>query len=268
MNGTSITAREYSRFQAFIHENAGIRLPDNKQALVMGRLARRLRHHCLHSYDEYFQLLGSKAVPGEVQIAIDLLTTNETSFFREPAHFDYLRKLASAAKGRQLPFRVWSAASSSGEEAYSIAMVLADCLGDGGWEVIGSDISTRVLETARKGRYAMARAGRIPPPYLKHFCLRGLGEQEGTMLVSPEIRSRVHFAQVNLNRPLPSVGSFDVIFLRNVMIYFDGSTKRQVVARVTSRLRTGGHLFIGHSENLNGVYDEVDAIQPAIYCRR
>jgi chemotaxis protein methyltransferase CheR len=212
-------------------------------------------------------LLVSGREPEEVQTAVDLLTTNETYFFREPKHFDLLKSLASAAHAsrRSPPFRVWSAASSSGEESYSMAMVLADCLGSAPWEVVGSDISTRVLRRARNAHYTMERARHIPPAYLKRFCMRGMSEQEGTLLIDRPLRSRVSFAQVNLNSELPDLGLFDVIFLRNVMIYFNGDTKREVVARVLSLLKPGGHFCIGHSESLNDISDAVVQLAPSIY---
>jgi len=261
----TITDLEFSRFQRFIYEAAGITLSAGKKALVSGRLSKRLQAHQLSSFSDYFALLSSGRSAGEVQTAVDLLTTNETYFFREPKHFELLRSLATAAAGRTQPFRVWSAASSTGEECYSIAMVLADCLGSAAWDVHGSDISSRVLQRARAGHYPMERARHIPPAYLKRFCLKGHGEQEGTLLVERQLRARVSFAQVNLNTDLPKLGSFDVIFLRNVMIYFNGDTKRQVVARVLSLLKPGGHFCIGHSESLNDISTAVQQVAPSIY---
>jgi len=261
----TITDAEFGRFQRFIFDAAGITLSPAKKALVSGRLSKRLAANRLESFGAYFELLSSGRAASEVQTAVDLLTTNETYFFREPKHFDMLRTLATAAAGRAQPFRVWSAASSSGEECYSIAMVLADCLGDSAWNVVGSDISTRVLKRARSGHYPLERTRHIPPAYLKRFCLRGHGEQEGTLLVERALRQRVSFAQVNLNAELPQLGSFDVVFLRNVMIYFNGDTKRQVVARVLGALKPGGHFFIGHSESLNDISTAVEQLAPSIY---
>ena len=197
---------------------------------------------------------------------MDLLTTNETYFFREPKHFDFLRQQALAAHGRTAMFRVWSAASSSGEEAYSIAMVLADCLGsDTPWEVMGSDISTRVLRGAQRAHYSAERARNIPASYLKRFCLRGTQEYQGTLLIDHALRSRVHFRQLNLNAALPQLGTFDIVFLRNVMIYFSDATKREVVERVIATLKPGGHFLIGHSESLSDITQAVQALAPSIY---
>jgi chemotaxis protein methyltransferase CheR len=260
-----ITDREFSRFQRFIYNAAGITLGSAKKALVCGRLSKRLRVHQLTSYTAYLDLLDSGRAAAEVQTAVDLLTTNETYFFREPKHFELLRKLALGAVSRPQPFRVWSAASSTGEECYSMAMVLADCLGQTPWDVLGTDISSRVLERARIGHFALERTQHIPPAYLKRFCLKGTGEQQGTLLVERGLRSRVSFSQVNLNTDLPRLGSFDVIFLRNVMIYFNGDTKREVVARVLGLLKPGGHFCIGHSENLNEISVAVEQVAPSIY---
>jgi len=261
----TITDVEFGHFQRFIFDAAGITLSSAKKALVTGRLAKRLQACNLRSYSEYFKLLSSGSAPAEVQNAVDLLTTNETYFFREPKHFELLRQIAQRSAGGSQPFRVWSAASSSGEEAYSIAMVLADTLGDGPWDVMGSDISTRVLERARTGHYPMERTRHIPAAYLKRFCLRGMDEQQGTLLVSRALRSRVGFTQINLNTNLPRLASFDMVFLRNVMIYFNGETKRQVVARIVSTLKPGGHLCIGHSESLNDINPGLLQVAPSIY---
>jgi chemotaxis protein methyltransferase CheR len=261
----TITDAEFGRFQRFIFDAAGITLSAGKKALVCGRLAKRLQARQLSSYTEYFALLSSGKDAHEVQTAVDLLTTNETYFFREPKHFELLRELALGAASRSQPFRVWSAASSTGEECYSIAMVLADCLGQAAWEVVGTDISSRVLERARAGHYPMERTKHIPPTYLKRFCLKGHGEQAGTLLIDRELRARVSFAQVNLNTELPRLGTFDLIFLRNVMIYFNGDTKRAVVERVLAPLKPGGHFFIGHSETLNEISTAVQQVAPSIY---
>lgn len=265
-----ISGPEFAQFQRFIHDAAGITIADSKKMLVSGRLDKRLRHHRLDSFGAYFRLITSGTEPDELQMAVDLLTTNETYFFREPKHFDLLREVAVAASRAPAsrgaaPFRVWSAASSSGEEAYSIAMVLADCAGSMPWEVSASDISQRVLARARRGHYPDERAQQIPVPYLKQFCLKGTGPQQGTMLVSRALRSRVQFMHVNLNTALPALGLFDVIFLRNVMIYFSPETKQQIVARVLSLLKPGGYFVIGHSENLNGITSAVSAVMPSVY---
>ena len=261
----AISEREFQAIRAWIREAAGISLSEQKKALVVGRLASRLRHYGLDGYGRYFELLQSGGQPDELQIAVDLLTTNETHFFREPKHFDFLRDRILPGHPAGRAFRVWSAASSSGEEPYSIAMTLAESLGEAPWEVVASDLSSRVLARAQIGHYPMTRAKTIPRHLLSKYCLKGIGAQEGTFLVDPRLRSRLQFVQVNLVAPLPQVREFDVIFLRNVLIYFDASTKREVVSRMLPHLARGGHIIVGHSESLNGLSDALKTIQPSIY---
>jgi chemotaxis protein methyltransferase CheR len=271
MQNCAISQGEFARFQRFIFDIAGISMSDSKKALVSGRLAKRLQHFGLPSYDAYFRLLTDGAHKDEVQLAVDLLTTNETYFFREARHFELLREAAETARPSlraNAPFRVWSAACSSGEEPYSIAMVLADVLGSAPWEVVASDISTRVLERARTGHYPMERATHVPQDYLRRYCLKGIRDQHGTLLVERGLRERVQFRQVNLNTALPGdLGTYDIVFLRNVMIYFNGDTKRQVVKRILGRIKPDGHLFIGHSESLQEMSDMLRPVIPSVYCK-
>jgi chemotaxis protein methyltransferase CheR len=265
MSTIVITDQEFAHFQRFIYAAAGITFSAAKKALVGGRLAKRLQQYGLASYGQYFQLLMSGKAAQEVQTAVDLLTTSETSFFREPKHFELLREVAVSARSQTQGLRVWCAASSTGEEPYSVAMVLADCLKNRPWEVVGSDISQRVLERARGGHYIAARTRNIPRSYLRRFCLKGVGTQSGTVLVNRVLRGRVQFIQVNLNAPLPQLGAFDIIFLRNVLIYFNNDTKRQVVARTLSLLKPGGYFLIGHSEMLGDLTTPVKRVAPSIY---
>lgn len=261
----TLSNAEFAQFQRFIYDSAGITLSDAKRALVCGRLAKRLHACQVKSYGEYLDLLKSGQSPVELQMAVDLLTTNETYFFREPKHFQFLKEILRNRRPPGTAFRVWSAAGSTGEEAYSIAMMLDDCLGGGPWDVLASDISARVLARARTGHYSLDRLSNFPRGYLQRYCLKGTGAQEGTLLVDRKLRSRVRFLQVNLNAPLPRLGTFDVVFLRNVLIYFNLETKRGVVARVLETLKPGGWLFIGHSESLIDVNDRVEMLAPAIY---
>ncbi len=265
MHQLSLSDKEFHQFQKMIYDIAGISMSAAKKPLVGGRLAKRVKHYELASYDDYFKLLMKSGEGGELQVAIDLLTTNETYFFREPKHFEFLRDKVLPHRRPGKSFRLWSAASSSGEEPYSIAMVLVDVLGESPWEIVGSDISSRILERARGGLYAMERAEDIPRQYLSRYCLKGTGSQDGKFLVARELRNRVQFHQVNLNEDLPEMGEFDVIFLRNVMIYFDVETKRQVVNRLARHLVPGGYLMIGHSESLNGVTEALKVVAPSIY---
>jgi chemotaxis protein methyltransferase CheR len=260
-----LSPAEFQWIARYLHSQTGILLNEGKQALVMGRLEKRLRHHGLKSYSDYFKLLGTPGHDIETTLATDLLTTNETYFFREHKHFDFLRQQVIPNHPRGRPLRIWSAASSSGEEAYTIALTLAEYCGDKPWEVMGTDISTRVLETARRGLYPMSAAEKIAPALLKKYCLKGKDEYEGYFLVGKALRSRVQFQYANLMESLPNLGQFDVIFLRNVMIYFDMPTKQKLVAKALELLKPGGYFMISHSETLNGINADLKAVQPSVY---
>jgi len=257
--------QEFTQFRDLIYRLAGISMSPAKKPLVTSRLSKRLKHHGLNSYSEYYRLITAPHGKAEQQVAVDLLTTNETHFFREPKHFDFLRHRALAERRRGRSFRIWSAACSSGEEPYSIAMLLDEVLGSEPWELHASDLSTRVLEKARQGHYPAERISEIPKHYLNRYCLKGIGSQEGTLLIEKKLRERVKFTQHNLMDAAPKLGELDIIFLRNVMIYFDQETKRQVVARLLPLLRPGGYFLVSHSETLNGVNEELHLVQPAVY---
>ena len=258
-----LSEAEFREFQQMIFSVAGIHMQASKRTMVAGRLSKRVKALNLGSYSAYWQYLRRDAA--EKQIAVDLLTTNETYFFREPRHFELLKDRILPGHFRRHPFRLWSAACSSGEEAYSAAMVLSDTLGKSRWEVLASDISSQVLTRAKAGCYPMTRTDKIPQECLKRHCLRGIGEAEGSLMVDPALRAKVNFRQINLNTKLPDVGLFDVIFLRNVMIYFNAETKQQIVARLQACLRPGGYLIIGHSETLNGLSNGLETVMPSVY---
>jgi chemotaxis protein methyltransferase CheR len=176
-----LTEAEFALFQKLIYEWAGIHMGDTKQALITGRLMKRLRHYGFNSFSEYLKLVRDENHSDEKQIMINLLTTNETYFFREPKHFAWLkRKIAAHPSGET--FRLWSAASSSGQEVYSLAMVLADAFGFSGWQILGSDISEKILEVAMQATYPMEQAAQISPDYLKKFCLKGCARSRGHVL--------------------------------------------------------------------------------------
>lgn len=261
-----ITDAEFGQFQKLIYQLAGISLSDAKRVLLVGRLSKRLSKLGLPTFSQYYRLVTSGGQDAELQTMVDLLTTNETYFFREPKHFDFLGEQTKKHRGDT--FRVWSAASSSGEEAYSMAMVLAETLGDRPWEIVGTDISTHVLAKAKTGHYPLDRIEGIPVPLLKKYCLKGMNEHAGTLLVARELRNRVQFLQSNLMEPRKGLGQFDMIFLRNVMIYFDQETKRKVVANLLPYLKKDGHFVVGHSETLNGLSNELKAVRPTIYRRQ
>ena len=240
----------YRQISELMYDSIGLSFNDSKKPLVSSRLAPRIQRLGIDDFEQYLELISSNDDGGEFQMAVDLLTTNETYFFREPAHYKLLEDELSSTRPRTLA--VWSAASSFGDEAWSTAMLLADLqqqgrIGDG-WSILGTDISDRVLRSATEAIYPEDRLRNVSPEQLKRYCLRGEGPSEGLAQINPKLQSRVRFGQLNLCRPLDDVGLFDVIFLRNVLIYFDAKTKSEVVDRVLAQLRPGGLFFIGTAE--------------------
>lgn len=233
--------------------------------MVAARLAKRLQFYQLQTYGQYYQILMDGNFAGEFQAFINILTTNETYFFREPQHFIFLEKdILKDWQGEH--FRVWSAASSSGEEAYSIAMVLAETLGFRSWEVLGSDVNTQMLDKARIGVYTMDRLDQMDKTLLAKYCLKGARSQQGKFRVDDAIRKKVKFVQLNLNGSMPSdIGLFDVIFLRNVLIYFDIESKKTIVERLMKCLKPNGYFVISHSESLHQVTDRLVMVMPSIF---
>jgi chemotaxis protein methyltransferase CheR len=266
MIAITITDAEFAQFQRLIYQIAGISLADSKKVLLVGRLGKRLKALGLPTFGAYFKHVASGNDPGERQTMVDLLTTNETYFFREESHFDFLRQTVIRQHPPGQSLDIWSGASSTGEEIYTLCMVLADEMGvNGQWSILGSDISTHVLGIARRGQYWLDRTRGLPQEYLRKYCLKGVRGQAGSFIIAPELRKHTRFMQVNLNTTLPDVGKFHVIFLRNVMIYFDNDTKRKVVARMVEKLRPGGYFIVGHSESLNGINETVKSVKPTIY---
>jgi chemotaxis protein methyltransferase CheR len=261
----TLSEKDFKGYRHLIFELAGIHLTEAKKPLVSGRLAKRLAQHGLDSYGDYLKLIAHDA--SERQTALDLITTNETYFFREPKHFDFLSQVVAPGLRGRSNIRFWSAACSTGEEPYTLAMVMAEALGHTRFEILASDISTRVLATARKGLYPMEDAQNIPRHLRAKHCLKGIGGHEGWFLVDRPLQDRVTMSQINLNARLPDVGQFDVILLRNVMIYFSVETKQALLARLVPLIRPGGYFIISHSESLHGVSDALKMIKPSIYQR-
>lgn len=259
------TDNEFLIFQQLILKELGIFLPTSKKALLMNRLWKRLRECNIDNYTSYYRLITSNKGQEELSLMLELITTNETYFFREQKHFDYMTEniLPKCKVGEK--FRVWSAAASTGEEPYSIAMLLADrCAAN--WELLCSDVNAAVIEHAKIGIYPDMRVSNIPPTYLRRFCRKGIGPHSGFVRVIADLRSRVDFFTLNLNMNLTDdIGKFDVVFLRNILIYFENDIKSQVLERVAKTLKPNGILFIGHSESLHGVSTTFLHIKPAIY---
>jgi chemotaxis protein methyltransferase CheR len=259
---------DFRRFAAFFTERLGFAFPPTKRSLLAGRLDRRLRELGLNSYSEYWRVLTAPGSESEVRAAIDRVTTNETSFFREPAHFAFLRQALLERRfppGR--PVRLWSAACSSGEEAYSLAMLLAETLGlEAPWEILASDVSQRALQRARRGLYPLAGLRGLPLHLLNRYCLRGMDEYRGQMLIDRALRQRVRFLLLNLVQAWPAeLGRFDVIFLRHVLMYFEATVKERVLSRVCDHLLPGGLLLVGSAESLSDLRVGLEKLQPSIY---
>ena len=271
-----ITHREFTLFQRFIHRHTGIHLPEAKKALIVARLSRRLRALELPSFMAYFERIERDRA--EQTVMLDSICTNETRFFREPRQFDFLetdvlpRWRAQGEQGsRPKRIRAWSAACSTGEEPYSLAMLLHTHFPPGsGWsvEILASDISTKVLAAAREAVWPIERADDIPPAYRRAYMLRGVRGEAGKMRAQPNIRSLVEFRSVNLNDGHYAVdGPFDLIFCRNVLMYFDRETKAAVIERLTGHLARTGLLFLGHSETLHDATHALKHAGPTAYAR-
>ena len=244
---------------------SGIKLGPHKQALVAGRLQKLAQEAGESDVDAYVERIVRGDTPAEEMTRlVDRLTTNETYFFREPQHFQDLERRLEERRGNDA-FQVWSAASSSGEEAYSTSMVLADRLGKRPWQVTGTDLSTAMVDAAQRALYPMERARMVPDEYLRRFCLKGTGKHEGTLLISRELRERVRFLPGNLMAELPDLPMFDVIFLRNVLIYFENDAKAKIVRRVLRQLKPDGVLYIGHAESMSTLNLPLRPLATAIY---
>ncbi|HEX9052953.1 MAG TPA: protein-glutamate O-methyltransferase CheR [Anaeromyxobacter sp.] len=266
-----VSDEEFARYQALINREAGIWLAPVKKALLVGRLARRLRELGISSYGAYYEQVERDEA--ERIRMLDAICTNETHFFREPRHFEFLEDRvypawrAEADAGRRpRRVRVWSAACSTGEEPYTIAMSLLAAF-PSGWEldVLASDLSTKVLDRASAGIWPIEKAHEIPEPHLRAFMLKGFGEQEGLMKAAPELRAVVRFARVNLVGEALPAGPFDLVFCRNVLIYFDRASKIRVVDRLVERLDPRGYLFLGHAESLGGFTTRARPVVPTVY---
>jgi chemotaxis protein methyltransferase CheR len=261
---TALSAAHFREISGIVYDVAGIQLPPGKEGLVRSRLAKRLRARGLASYGEYLDLVRR---PGGDELAemVDALTTNKTDFFREPAHFDFLRARVLPRLGPG-PLRVWSAGCSTGEEPYTLAVVLRDALPDlarRDVKILATDISRRVLAQAKAGVYGDQAIEGVPPePRRRHFA-RG---PEG-WAASDALRALITFAPLNLMGAWPMRGPFQAIFCRNVMIYFDRPTQQTLVQRFHDLLAPGGYLFVGHSESLSALSHGFTYVQPAVYRR-
>jgi len=259
-----LSEKEFLELKNIIYKHSGIKAEEKQKENLEYKLSSRLHQHNLTSFREYHKLLlVDKA---EIQAMINAVTTNETYFFREKKHFDFLEK-EILPKIKYDIFRCWSAAGSNGAEAYSIAMLMKAKLNAyKNFEIVCSDINDNVLEFAKNGIYPMKFAKKIPIPFLQAYCKKGKNNFIGSFKITKKLQDYIKFEHINLMKPIPKeIGEFDLIFLRNMIIYFEDKDKKTIVENVIKQLKDGGYLFMGHSESLHRITNKVVQISPSIY---
>lgn len=262
-----LSDREIERVIELARRTCGIDLSRGKRDLIQARLGKKIRQGNFASFKHYYDHVTADTTGEELIALLDALTTNFTSFLREPAHFDFLRKTILPELTGEI--RIWSAACSTGEEPYTIAMTLLDELGPAAatarTRILASDISSRALSAAERGVYEASRFRDFPQAWLSKYLLRGSGSAAGWFRVKPVVRRLIEFRRLNLIQPFPSIPAFHVIFCRNVMIYFNKETQGQLVNRLAAFLEPAGWLLIGHAESLTGLNHPCQYVQPAVY---
>ena len=269
----NLSDADFNKLASFIYTNYGIKLPITKKIMLESRLKPRLRINNIESYREYCQfVLSGKCSESEIVNMIDVVSTNKTDFYRESAHFDFMYDVVLPEyyeNNSEKPFKVWSSASSSGEEAYTIAIVISEFM-EGkrpfDYQILGTDISTRIIEKASLAVYPMDRVDVIPLAQKKKYLLRGKDLENPTVRTVPELRSKTQFKRLNLMDSSYDVPKdFDLIFCRNVLIYFDRETQENVINKLCNQLKIGGYFFLGHSESISGYDVPLKQIKPTMY---
>jgi chemotaxis protein methyltransferase CheR len=271
-NSTSlvISPSQFNKISGLVYRASGIDLRAGKQELVKSRLARRLQALGVKDFEQYLGYIERDQSGQELMNMVESLTTNKTCFFREPAHFDYLRQQILPRLNAAPRIRIWSAGCSSGEEAYSIAMLLRETLRDidrRDVRILATDLSTEMLARAREGLYQAETLGEMPAALLRKHFTREEGQPAPAYRINPDLKAMVRLARLNLMEAWPMKGAFDLIFCRNVMIYFDKPTQQALVGRFWKLLSPGGHLFVGHAESLIAAAHGFRYVQPAIYVK-
>lgn len=272
----TMSMNDFNRLSQFIHSECGIKMPSSKKTMLEARLQKRLRNLQLGSFTDYCDYLFSKeGIENELVRMIDLVTTNKTDFFREPAHYDFLvnkilpELIRTSGAGVSKRLSLWSAGCSTGEEPYTLSMVLSEYANqcDGfHFDILATDISTRVLEKARMGIYQDDRIDPIPDALRKRYLLRSKDRSKELVRIVPELRARVAFRRLNfMEEDFGMREQFDIIFCRNVIIYFDRPTQEKLLNRFYRYLVPGGFVFMGHSETLNGLDVPLTMVYPTIY---
>lgn len=275
MYAVTMSDRDFSRLSEFIHTQCGIKMPPGKRTMLEGRLRRRLHYLGMESFSNYCDyLLSPDGVTTECIHMIDVVTTNKTDFFRESGHFDYLVRvvlpeLVDRGVGTRGKLNAWSAGCSTGEEAYTLAMVMNEFAEKNhaiDFSILATDISTRVLEKASRGIYEHARIEPVPMYMKKKYMLRSKDRNSNLVRIAPEMRSRIKFHRLNFmddNYRISEKMAF--VFCRNVLIYFDRATQEQVLTRICRQLISGGYLFTGHSETIQGLNLPVTSVDTTVY---
>ena len=268
----ALSDREMDRIVRLVYDRSGISLHHGKRALVVARLGKMLKAGGFRSFSDYVRHVETDHSGQQLSILIDAISTNHTSFFREDEHFRYLTaQVVPPLVAADRPVRVWCAACSTGQEPVSIAATLMDALPEAQRSrirLLASDISTRALKTASGGVYPIRMTDGLPQPVLKAHFERGLGADEGKVRVRAHVRRAIEYRRLNLIAIDSLNETFDVVFCRNVMIYFDKTVQQRVVSMIERHLAPGGYLFIAHSESLNGLSHELKWMAPAVYQRR
>ncbi len=273
-----LTDKDFARFSNLVYVQCGIKLPPHKRSMLEARLRKRLRAHNLSTFEDYADLIFAQGESNEELVKlIDVVTTNKTDFFREPAHFDYLVKSAlpflvgSFGSGINQPLRVWSAGCSTGKEPYTLAMVLKEyqsILADFRFDILGTDICTDVLEKAVQGIYPVVKADPIPTALKKKYLLKSKDPDHQTIRISPDLRALVRYRRLNfMDDDFGFREPFDIIFCRNVIIYFDRPTQERLLTKLANNLVSGRYLFLGHSETLLGLNLPLKQMAPSVYRR-
>jgi chemotaxis protein methyltransferase CheR len=272
---THMDQRVFERFSEFIKSELGIKMPASKKTLLEARLQKRLRELGMATHEEYCEFLFSpQGMDEELVNLVDVVTTNTTDFFREPKHFELLstKVLPTLCErcGLTREVKVWSAGCSSGEEPYTLAMVLSEFARVNAgfrFSIMATDISTQVLRMAVRAIYPETKIGPIPPEYRKRYLLRSKDRTRRLVRIGPEARGHVRFRRLNFMEDFSFDGHLDVIFCRNVVIYFDRQTQEMLFSRFCRKLAVGGYLFIGHSESLAGMDLPLEPVAPTVYQR-
>lgn len=266
-----ITSKEFGLFRTLIYDESGISLSPQKQSLLESRLSKRLRELGCETFLQYYDRVTGDSTREEFTRMLDLISTNKTDFFREPKHFDFLRDVILPELIPQKRIRIWSSACSTGEEPYTIAITLFENVQnplEWDFKILASDLSTRVLARAASGIYDEDRVRDIPPGMLRRHFLRGRGDSRGCFKVKPHLASMIRFRRLNLmDDDFPIKNPLNLIFCRNVMIYFDRPTQETLVNKFHRYLKPGGYLFIGHSESLQWISHSFKCLAPTIYQR-